>query len=78
MVLAQVRPCAVSVMAGNNRCISTSADSSPHCSKTLGDDHHAGRMGVRTEDDKRPRASVGWPGFSCSPLSRERPRPGIL
>jgi hypothetical protein len=50
MVLAQVRPWR---RVGDGwKQPATAADSSPHRSKTLGDDHHAGRMGVRIEDGK--------------------------
>ena len=60
MVRAQARACAVSVTAGNSRRSSTAAENSPRCSKSgadrgglcLGDDEHAGRMGVRIEDGK--------------------------
>ena len=63
MVRAQARACAVSVMAGNSRRSSTAAENSPlllvdgtdRGGLSLGDDEHAGRMGVRIEGGKRPQ-----------------------
>ena len=63
MVRAQARACVMSVMAGNGRRSSTAAENSPCCSKAasdgggvcLGDDEHAGRMGVRARAGKHLR-----------------------
>ena len=63
MVRAQARACVMSVMAGNSRRSSTAAENSPCCSKAasdgggvcLGDDEHAGRMGVRARAGKHLR-----------------------
>ena len=69
MVRAQARACAVSVMAGNSRRSSTAAENSPPLIEggadrgglSLGDNEHAGRMGVRTEGGKW-QAVPRWAG----------------
>ena len=77
MVLAKARACAVSVTPGNNRRSSTAADSSPALIEGgtdrgglgLGDNEHAGRMGARTEGDKRP-----WVTNRCPTMAVARQR----